>query len=404
MLSIEQAIRSLQELLNRIEGTETLPLEEALGRTPARSIAAPIDLPPYRSSAMDGYVLCGPPTIEPGFRFYVCGESRAGHPYSFPLGAGQACRVFTGSVIPENATAVVIQEEVKHDKSYIVVLKEVQANDNIRDQGTDISKGQPLTLGFEPLSPYTISWMAACGIEEVEVVRKVKVAVFCTGDELQDPGNPLGNGEIYDSNRIALKLLLRRKSVDLIDLGKLADDYDQIKAKIESVGDDVDLIITSGGVSVGDADLVRPVIENIGTLEFWNIAIKPGKPFAVGRLNNTVFFGLPGNPVSTIVTFLLFVEPAIDALTGLPWPSPARIRAELVGHIRHRSGRAEFQRGYFVHDSEGLKVKPTGDQGSHRIGSFSQCNCLIVIPAHRDDLHIGETVTLYLLSGSRNLV
>lgn len=404
MLSIEQATRTLRKLLKRVEGTESIPIEEALGRVPQGRISAPIDLPPFRSSAMDGYALCGPPDIEPGSRFRVSGESRAGHPYTFPLGMGQACRVFTGSAIPENTTAVVIQEEVKHDKSSIVVLQEVNTNDNIREQGTDIRKDQPLTLGYEALSPYTLSWLAACGLETVEVVRKIKVAVFCTGDELRDPGESLGEGEIYDSNRMSLKLLLRQKPVEVIDLGKLADDYDQIKAKIESVLNEVDLVITSGGVSVGDADLVRPVIEDIGTLEFWNIAVKPGKPFAVGRLNDTMFFGLPGNPVSTIVTFLTFVEPSIDILSGLPWPTPARFRAKLVEHISHRAGRAEFQRGYVVNDTQGLKVKPTGDQSSHRLGSFSRCNCLIVIPAHRDDLHLGEIVELYLLPGCRNLV
>lgn len=403
MLSIEQATKKLRNFAQQVDGTETIPIEESLGRTLAAPISAPIDLPPFTSSAMDGYAICGAPIVEAGERFEFVGESRTGPASKKSLLRGQAIRVFTGSAIPDNTTAVVIQEEVKRDKNHIVVLQRLNSSANIRVQGTDTTKGHQLVLGLTPLSPYILTRLAACGITEVEVVRKLKVGVLSTGDELRSPGTPLKFGEIYESNRTALKLLLARKPVDVTDLGCFPDDPSALKSTFESATNKFDVLLSSGGMSVGDTDFVRPALSDLGEL-VWSIAMKPGKPLALGKLDRTLFFGLPGNPVSTIVTYLIFVEPTLDMLTGIPWTNPARFKAKLKHYVEHKIGRTEFVRGYYAMEEEQLKVTSTGDQSSNRLSSFARCNCLIVIPAHRENMLAGDQVDIILLPGEGNLV
>ena len=196
---------------------------------------------------------------------------------------------------------------------------------------------------------------------------------------------------------------MQSKPVELVDLGQLTDDPNEIKSNLQSIAGKVDLIITSGGVSVGESDYVRPVIEEIGKLEFFSLALKPGKPMAVGTIENALFFGLPGNPVSTIVTYLLFVAPAVDMMSGLPWHQPTQFRATLTTKISHKSGRREYQRGVYVDDNRLLRVATNGDQSSNRLASFHDCNCLIVVPAHQDDLDEGEMVDILLLPNQRSI-
>ncbi len=404
MLTVDDAQKKLRALIKTIDEYESIPISEALGRSLAWPVTAPIDLPPFDSSAMDGYALSASQTADTGEQFRVVGESLAGHPFTEPLNHGEACRIFTGAAIPSGTTAVAIQEQTFKEGDSIVLSEGVNSGDNIRKKGMDIRMGDRLANTGELLTPFTIGWFAACGISEVNVVRKLRVAIFSTGDELRDPGEELEHGQIYESNRMSLAMLLKSKRVSVTDLGQLKDNKPAIRQAIRTIAPHVDLIIASGGVSVGDTDLVRPVIEEIGKLEFWNIALKPGKPLAVGNVDDSLFFGLPGNPVSTIVTYLLFVAPTIDTLSGLPWRKPTTFAATLSSDIQHRSGRREYQRGV-LHSMDGvLHVAQTGDQSSNRLASFYQCNCLIEVPTHRGALRQGESVNVIILPGLHTFV
>ena len=404
MLSVEDAQKRLLSMIRTVDESELIPVSEALGRSPADSITAPIDLPPFDCSAMDGYAISGNNPFEAGKNFEVVGESLAGHPYTKKLDPEQACRILTGAAIPPGTTAIAIQEDTLRKGNSVMLCDTVQAGDNIRRKGMDIAAGKRIVNTGEYLSPFAIGWFAACGISEVEVVRKVRIAIFSTGDELQDPGTDLQYGQIYESNRMSLSMLLKSKPVEVVDLGHLKDDKTEIRSAIDGVADEVDLIVASGGVSVGDTDLVRPVIEEAGNLSFWKLALKPGKPLAVGNVNGSLFFGLPGNPVSTIITYLLFVAPTIDALSGLPWRKPTQFQATLSAGIRHRQGRREYQRGILISREGDSYVTPTGDQSSNRLASFYQCNCLIEIPSHRGALRQGESVNIWLLPGLNTFV
>ena len=404
MLSIEDAQRSLRNLLRRVEGSETISASDSMGRTLHKPVFSPIDVPPFKCSAIDGYALCGMQESRPGDRFKVIGESLAGHPFGEVLNLGEACRIFTGAAIPPGTTAVAPQENTILDKESIVLNENTRYGDNIRKSGSDISAGNRIADVGEYLSPFAVGWFAACGITEVEVVPKVRVAVFSTGDELREPGDELRAGQIFESNRTSISMLLKSKPTEIIDLGHLRDDENAIRNAIDQAANKADLILTSGGVSVGDADYVRPVLEELGALKFWNISLKPGKPLAVGQIRDCLFFGLPGNPVSTIVTYMLFVAPAIDGMSGLPWRKPTTFEATLSGEIEHRAGRREYQRGVFYSKDGVLQVMSTGDQSSNRLASFYQCNCLIEVPSHRDSLRQNEKVNILIFPGQHTFV
>ena len=404
MLTVDDAQKTLLSLISTVDEYESIPVEEALGRSLAWPVTAPIDLPPFDSSAMDGYAINGAHIAGTGDQFQLVGESLAGHPYEESLNVGEACRIFTGAAIPKGTTAVAIQEHTFREGDTIVLSDVVNYRDNIRLKGMDIAIGERLANTGEILTPFSIGWLAACGIASVNVVRKIKIAIFSTGDELRDPGAALEHGQIYESNRMSLSMLLKSKPVEITDLGHLKDNKTTLKRTINRIAPSVDVIIASGGVSVGDSDLVRPAIEEIGKLEFWNIALKPGKPLAVGNVKDSLFFGLPGNPVSTIITYLLFVAPTIDSLSGLPWRMPTPFSAKLSSDIDHRSGRREYQRGVFHAADDELYVDPTGDQSSNRLASFYQCNCLIEVPTHRGRLKQGENVRIYILPGLHTFV
>ena len=403
MLSVETAIKKLKSILPQINEYETILLRDGVGRTLRRSITAPIHLPSFDNSAMDGYALRADKVIKPGTKFKVVDECRAGHPCERQLEDGQAFRIFTGAVVPTGTTTIVAQEDVMQQKDSVMVNREINGVLNIRKRGMDARKGATIASNREILSPYSIGWCSAFGITEIEVVRRIKIGIFSTGDELREPGDTLKPGQIYESNRTSLVAFLQSKPIELVDLGQLSDDPAEIKSNLQSIAERVDVIITSGGISVGEADYVRPVIEEIGKLEFFNIALKPGKPLAVGTIGNALFFGLPGNPVSTIVTYLLFVAPALDVMTGTPWPRPMPFRAKLTTKISHKSGRCEYQRGYFLSDDRQLSVATSGDQSSNRLASFRGCNCLIVVPTHRDNLDEGEMVDVLLMPSQRGI-
>ena len=398
MLSIEDAVTRLASSIHAIKEIEVVSISEASRRVLANDVIAPVSLPPFTSSAMDGYAIKTSARVGIGSSLTVVGTSFAGTPYQDDVVTEQAAvRIFTGAVVPDWADAVVLQEDVNcHEET--ITLKEMPApGDNIRLIGHDVKKDERLLMQGTRLGAFDVSWLAACGVASVNVVRRIRVAVFSTGDELQDPGQPLCEGQIYDSNRTALIELLRLKPVEIVDMGRLPDDPVVIEKSIAKTSNNVDLVITSGGVSVGDADYVRPVIEKLGELTFWNVALKPGKPIAVGQIENTLFLGLPGNPVSTIVTYLLFVARAIDLLSGIGELEPLTIPAMLTDSLQHTKGRREYQRGILSRNGDVVRVSPTGDQSSNRLATLAAANCLIVIPETANSIESGEVVDVLLL-------
>ena len=398
MLSIDNAVARLASSICAINETEEVSFVNATQRVLAKDVLAPVSLPPFNSSAMDGYAIKTSDGKGIGSEFRVVGTSFAGKPYDGDdIPAHAAVRIFTGAPVPDWADAVVLQENVDRQDQTIRLQEPAAPGDNIRLIGHDIGIGEPLLRKGTKLGAFDISWLAACGVTRVPVVRRIRVALFSTGDELQDPGQPLLNGQIYDSNRTALKELLRSKPVEIEDLGRLPDDPMVIETAIANKSKNVDLIITSGGVSVGDADYVRPVIEKLGELTFWNVALKPGKPIAVGRVESALFLGLPGNPVSTVVTYLLFVASAIDALCGMTTTEPLAVPATLTTSLRHSKGRREYQRGILSRKGSTLTVQPTGDQSSNRLSSLARVNCLILVPETVDSMAEGEVVDVLLL-------
>ena len=401
MLNVDNALRKLGDLTSPVLDTEVIPLTESKGRVVASAIDAPMDLPPFDASAMDGYALHAN-DLNQDRALAVVGESRAGHVYQDPLAPGTAIRIFTGAPIPRGTSAVVIQEDVERNGDQISFRASLEIGENIRSRGHDIAKTQLLAKAGDRLDAYKISWLAACGVTNVTAVRRIRVALFSTGDELIDPGTPLGPGQIYDANRTALRELVSERPVEVLDLGALPDDPHAINRALETAAKAADVVVTSGGVSVGDADYVRDVVAQAGSLDFWKIALKPGKPLAVGRVGKALFFGLPGNPVSTIITNLLFVAPTIDRLCGMPDSTPYRLPAILQETIEHHQGRREYVRGIFGTNGDRVTVSPTGDQSSNRLATFANANCLIVVPEQTDDIKAGSIVDIVLLPTDRS--
>ena len=401
MLNVDDALRKLGDLTSPVLDTEVIPLTESKGRVVASAIDAPMDLPPFDASAMDGYALHANDLNQDG-ELAVVGESRAGHVCQDPVAPGTAIRIFTGAPIPRGTSAVVIQEDVERHGDQIRFRASLEIGENIRSRGHDIAKTQLLAKGGDRLDAYKISWLAACGVTNVTAVRRIRVALFSTGDELIDPGTPLGPGQIYDANRTALRELVSERPVEVLDLGALPDNPQAINRALETAVETADVVVTSGGVSVGDADYVKDVVAQAGSLDFWKIALKPGKPLAVGRVGKALFFGLPGNPVSTIITYLLFVAPTIDRLCGMPDSTPYRLPAILQGTIEHHQGRREYVRGIFGTNGDRVTVSPTGDQSSNRLATFANANCLIVVPEQTDGIKAGSIVDIVLLPTDRS--
>ena len=399
LLNVDVAIRRLHRLVRPVREREEIDIADARGRVVAETIVAPVDLPPFDASAMDGYAVHGRDSSGGDRKTWrVVDASLAGHPAKKPVTAGTAIRVFTGAVMPQGAGAVVLQEDVCVDGDTVCSDAPVRPLQHIRRQGHDVRRGKPLCTAGTRLNTYHLSWLAACGIGRIVVNRTIRVAVFSTGDELAEPGAPLGDGQIYDSNRFAVSMLLDEKAATVIDFGRLPDDRDVIRRALREASEAADVVVTSGGVSVGEADYVKDVVTEVGHVDFWRIALKPGKPLAVGRIGDALFFGLPGNPVSTIVTYLLFVAPAVDRLGGTVPEPPLTFRARMAQGVRHAVGRREYMRGTVRRTEVGLVVSITGDQGSNRLATFANANGLVIIDENTGDVDAGDWVDVLLLA------
>ena len=395
LLSVEQGRQRILDAVPVISDHEQLPLRAALNRVLAEEVISAVDVPPFANSAMDGYAIrhqdcndAAPCTLT------VAGESFAGRPFEAQVEPGQCIRIMTGAVVPDSADTVLMQEHVERVGEQIRFdPARVRKGKNVRHAGEDTRAGHPVLKPGKRLGPAELGLLASVGVGEIRVHRKLRVAFFSTGDELTPVGTPLQAGQIYDSNRYALYGLLHNAGVEYHDLGVIPDQRDAVRDAFRQAGAMADLILTSGGVSVGEADFVTETLEELGEINFWRMAMKPGKPLAFGQLGDAMFFGLPGNPVSAMVTFYQFVLPAIRSMSGEQARDPLLFEARCGNALKKAPGRMEFQRGILQREADGSwQVSTTGLQGSHVLSSMSHANCFILLAADSSGVAEGENV------------
>ncbi|WP_438864348.1 molybdopterin molybdotransferase MoeA [Neptunicella sp.] len=393
-MPVEQAIATLLSNVKSITEHEDCSVNLACGRILAEPVFAAINVPMNDNSAMDGYAV-SIDDLHEQHTFKQIGTSFAGHPFTGQLQAGQCVRIMTGGVLPKGANAVVMQENTQTNGNDITLLKTPHTGENVRYAGEDIAAGQTIFAQGHKLTAVDIGVLCSIGITQVSVLRKLKVALFSTGDELKQPDTPLSAGDIYDSNRPTLHLLLEKMGIDVIDLGVIEDDKAQLYEAVETCDQQADALITSGGVSVGEADFTKEILEQVGKIGFWKLAMKPGKPFAFGQLPNSQFFGLPGNPVSALVTFYQLVVPTLQKMAGMTITPRTRLPAIAREPLRKRPGRSDFQRGvYSVSDTGQIEVRTTGQQGSGILSSIANGNCFILLEQERGNVKTGELVVI----------
>ncbi|AYV36626.1 molybdopterin molybdotransferase MoeA [Aeromonas veronii] len=398
LLPLSDALQGMLEQLACCCDSEQQPLPEALGRVLASDIASPLAVPPFDNSAMDGYAV-RLSDLTAGTPLIMAGKAFAGQPYQGEWPAGHCVRIMTGAPVPAGTDAVVMQEETQADGDRITFLTQPEPGQNIRRTGSDIGKGACVLPAGTRLTPREMPLLASLGVATVAVRRPLKVAIFSTGDELKPVGTPLAHGDIYDSNRYGVRAMLARLGCDCLDLGIIPDDPAQLRAAFIRADEESDVLITTGGVSVGEADFTKQLLDELGEIGFWKLAIKPGKPFAFGRLPRAWFFGLPGNPVSAMVTFDQLVQPALAKLAGQHFERPLQLQAIAAEPLKKSPGRLDFQRGILSQGPNGLEVRSTGSQDSAVFSSLSQANCYIVLERERGRVAVGETVTVEPFGG-----
>lgn len=398
-LSVEQARGRISNTVKPLGENEELPLLEVSGRVLAKAVISTIDVPPYDNSAMDGYAFCIQDLETSKTKpLRVIGSVFAGHPFEGNVDQGQCVRIMTGAAIPKGADTVIMQEYVDREGDSVRFTTTVKQGENVRRAGEDIRKGAAVLESGRRLKPADIGLLASLGIDKVTVKRRVRVALFSTGDELKELHEPLQEGQIHDSNRYTINALLQQLPVEIIDMGIIPDRQDAIREAFTQASKKCDAVVTSGGVSVGDADYIKGMLEELGEVGFWKIAMKPGRPLAFGRLDTAYFFGLPGNPVSAMVTYLQFVAPALRQLMGEPAHPNPLLRLRCRSKLKKRAGRTEFQRGKLVANEQGeLEVASTGAQGSHILTSMSQADCFIILSNEMTTVEPGEYVNVELI-------
>jgi molybdopterin molybdotransferase len=394
--AINQGQNNMLSQITPVTETVVLPIAQALNSVLAEDISSPLNVPNHDNSAMDGYAFALE-SLNKSKTLTLVGRSMAGAPYQGTCKLGECVRIMTGAKMPLSCDSVEMQENVQADNDDITFLKEKWLGSHVRKAGEDILLGQKVLAKGDKLTAVDIGILASLGIGEVHVYRQLTVALIATGDELKLPGQALNSGDIYESNSFVLRAMLEKLPVKVIDFGIIADDFEAIKAAFFSADQQADAVISSGGVSVGDADYTKTVLDDLGEIAFWKIAMKPGKPFAFGKLPNSVFFGLPGNPVSALVTFH---QLALVALTKMQnaQPLPRTIlQVKCTTDLRKSPGRMDFQRGVLSVNEQGENVvSSTGSQGSGILSSLAQANCYIVLAAEQGRVAAGEMVTVQL--------
>ena len=394
LLTVDEALARLKEAVNTLEACETVALSEAFGRVVAEPIVSPMNLPPERNSAMDGYAFFSG-DLEQSKRLNIVGTSWAGKPFAGLLQAGQCVRIFTGAVVPERADSVVMQEFVERDGDVLILPENVKTKQNVRPIGEDVAQGDKL-LDIKKLNAVDLALLASSGIATVKVKQRLKIAFCSTGDELVAVGQPLASGQIYDSNRYLLQGLLNDACFQLTDLGVIPDNKNAIKQQFLQAAAQHDVLISTGGASVGDADFVKQVLDECGAVDFWKLAIKPGKPLTFGKIKQCYFFGLPGNPVSAQVTFQIVVLPALQQLSGVVAKPKLQFPATCLSPLKKSAGRAEYQRGVLSVKNGECVVESAGKQGSAILKALSLANCYIVLPIECKGVAVGDKVMIEL--------
>jgi molybdopterin molybdotransferase len=431
-MTTAQVAQFLEQLVRPVQGRETLPLHEALGRVLAADVVSPISVPPHDNSAMDGYAFDGAALqAGQGLRLRVVGTAFAGAAWSGVVQAGECLRIMTGAMMPDGLDTVVPQEFTQAEGAHIHIPPDLlRPGDNRRFAGEDLMQGAVALAAGTRLGPAALGLLASLGLARVQVLRRLRVAYFSTGDEILSLGEAPREGAVYDSNRFTLLGLLARLGVQAIDLGVVRDEPAALREAFADAARQADAVITSGGVSVGEADHTRHLMRELGDVAFWRIAMRPGRPMAVGRIarqeilaksassayaesassssfnsasapQDAVLFGLPGNPVAVMVTFLAFVRPALLRMMGSTEPAPPLLRARSASAIRKKPGRTEYQRGLVARGADGqLEVRAAGNQGSGVLSSMVQANGLIVLPHAGGDVAAGDLVDVMVFEGA----
>ncbi len=405
-MPVAKARQFIKQFLNPVTETEALPIRESLGRVLAANILSPSNVPNYDNSAMDGYAFNAADIGGESIELKVIGSAFAGKAFVGGIQSGECVRIMTGGMMPKGADTVIMQERVNAEGDLIRFTDAPKPKANVRYTGEDLQLGKAVLTTGHMMRAADLGLVASLGIGEVSVFRQLKVAFFSTGDELASIGKPLQEGQVYDSNRYTLYGMLKRLGVEIIDMGAIADDPELLEKTLLSAAKQADVVITSGGVSVGEADYMKQLLAKHGQVMFWKVAMKPGRPLAYGKIQGSKdkhahYFGLPGNPVAVMVTFYQFVREAMLVLMGQPNPAPLPIfHVICTENIKKQTGRTEFQRGVLFADNDGIwKVKPTGAQGSAILSSMSLANCFIVLNETVGNLDAGALVQVQVLDG-----
>jgi molybdopterin molybdotransferase len=401
-MPVPKAREVIARFLSPVTTIERVSVRAALGRVLAEDVISPVDVPSHDNSAMDGYaVRFADLKADSQVKLKMTGSSFAGVPFKGTVAAGEAVRIMTGGVVPDGADTIVMQEHAEAKDGQITIGGGHKKNQHLRRAGEDLQRGQPALRRGQPLRPAETGLIASLGVAEISVYRKLRVAFFSTGDELVSIGSPLGEGQIYDSNRYTLHGMLTRLGCEVIDMGVVRDDPKLLEAAFREAAAVADVVITSGGVSVGEADFVKELLNQMGEVVFWKIAMKPGRPLAYGKIGNAHFFGLPGNPVSVMVTFYQFVRDALLKLSGRdPIETLPTFKVPCTSVLKKAPGRTEFQRGILSRDNAGnLSVRVTGEQGSGILRSMSEANCFIILPTEQGNVTSGTLVEVQVMEG-----
>lgn len=393
LLNLSTALERIYSTVLVLKGDEIVNLKTAHGRVLTENCLAPFNLPAFPNSAMDGYAFNSADIQNTDFNLIQSSTSWAGHPAEKTLEKGHCVRIFTGAAIPKGADSVIMQEQVQANDTLIHFPENTQAKQNIRSIGEDLMQHDCLLSAPKKITAVDLGLLASAGIYEINVKRKIRIAFFSTGDELCTIGKPLKSGGIYDSNRYLLTALLSDVCHEVIDLGVMPDNKASIQQCLLNAAQNHDVIISTGGVSVGDADYIQEILHEIGQVNFWKLAIKPGKPIAFGCIQQCYFFGLPGNPISALTSFQQVVSPALHHMTGLTKTSRIQLPALCKSQLYKQPGRQEFQRGILSRTPSGeFEVISSGKQGSNILSTSSRANCYIVLSREQANVEVGEQV------------
>ena len=391
---IEDALAKIKKLTKKISTYEYVNLIDSHDRTVFENIKSKLKVPNYDNSAMDGYAL-NIQSLANNKNLKIIGISLAGSPFKGKIKKNECVKIMTGAVLPKDCNIVIMKEEISklNNDNIIINSKNVKIYQNIRFAGEDIKPNKVLIKKFHIINSSSMGLLASQGISKVKVFKKIKVSFFTSGDEVVPVDKKLPYGKVHDSNRFTLTGMLAKHNIDVIDLGHAKDNIRDIKDKFKIAVKKSDIVISTGGVSVGDADYIKDVVKSLGNINFWKVAVKPGRPLAFGKIKDTIFFGLPGNPVSVMITFLLFVLPTIYLLAGKSYELVTD-EAILLSNLKKRQGRAELQRGIYTMKNNKYFVKTVGEQGSGILSSMNNANCLIYLPVEKEKSNKNDVVKI----------